>query len=180
MSKHKYEIEAGEVLSHEADGIRFAVGLTFYIWDTKTKMAVFCEYISHMSEKDRVRQYDAIAHGTLEVRQRGLGASRDGSKWHKLLVLEKPIDMKLLDSGTPGALSFGDPRDGSSALTTATVTLDEGHVQLPFLIVSDVQSVGRDNLNTRGYIAGEKPRKVKHRPKISTDEHSKNKVKIEY
>jgi hypothetical protein len=164
VSRHKYEIEAGAVFWQKGGStgaIAISIGLAFYIWDRKAKTAAFCKYMSSLSEKQSKWLNDALLTGKGGNYKRGFG------KAHKVISLEQPIDMDLLDNKTtPGALSIA-PVDGSKNNLIATVTLDKGHVDLPFLIFWSIEEIGNDWVNTRGNIVGEKLRpKVKHRPKI--------------
>jgi hypothetical protein len=122
----------------------------------------YCTYFSNMSAEDVERQQKALLadRGEDDTQRIGLGQSAG------MLQLEKPLDMKLFVQDMPptGSLSIAKYKDTSSQMT-AWVTLDEGHVMLPFPIVSSLSS--SFPVNTRGRISAT-TEKTRH-PKFPSD-----------
>jgi hypothetical protein len=146
--EHSYTLRGGKLKALLARNTMVNIAFSFAVWDKKSKTALVCTYTSLFADAKSEKQWrQAILDNNESFSVLGVGRSNPPPQPTRL---SKELDFKALTQGS-GSLSIAAEKD-SSDLMIATITLDAGHVMLPFPIVAFLS----DNVprNSRGVIGG--------------------------
>ena len=142
---HSYVLRGGKLKEQLAARHFVNMGFSFFVWEAKTKTAAFCFYAPPFSDKNLKLQAQAMNDRTESFQTVGVGRNADHA-----MSLAKALNFKDLVQAKC-ALSIARV-GGSPDNMIATITLEAGHIILPFPVVASLSS--GFPVNSRGRIFG--------------------------